>query len=237
MSMMDETYERLALANRILANEGVVDGFGHISVRHPTEPGQYLLSCSRSPALVTADDIMTFALDGTVIGADKRKPYLERFIHGALYEARDDIVSVVHNHAYEVLPFAITGSTMKPAIHVAAAIGENVPVWDIRDRFGNTDLLVTCMEHGRDLAATLGGGSTALMRGHGAVIAGGSIEQAVMTAIYLKVNAQILLAAGPLGDIEFLNDEEVRLCTKLHTKPAVVERIWDYFAQRAGKST
>ena len=152
MNEVPQAISTVVTANRILAREGIVDALGHVSLRHPEHPDRYLLSCSRSPELVVEDDIMTFTLDGEPVDGDARTPYTERFIHGALYEARPEIASVVHNHAYDVIPFGITEAPLRPVINVAAAIGEQVPVWDIRDRFGDTNSLVTNMEQGRDLA-------------------------------------------------------------------------------------
>ena len=168
MADLKQAYRDLVIANRVLAHQGVVDAYGHVSIRHPEKPDHFLLSRSRSPELVTADDIMEFTLDGKVVGDDKRPPYLERFIHGCLYEARPDVGSVVHSHAEETLAFGITGVPMKPVIHVASSMGPEVPVWDIAEKFGDhTNLLVVNTDQGRDLAKRIGPGRVALMRGHG----------------------------------------------------------------------
>src|SRR5689334_14664355 len=157
MSELDQTLRDLVIGNRILAHQNVVDGYGHISVRHPSNPEHFLLSRSRAPELVVEGDIMEFTLDGKVVGDDRRPPYLERFIHGARYEARPDVNSVVHSHAEETLAFGITNVPLKPVIHLARSMGRHVPVWDISEKFGDgTDLLVTNAEHGRDLAKRLG---------------------------------------------------------------------------------
>src|ERR1700686_1753486 len=159
--------EELVAANRILAAQEVVDAFGHVSARHPQKPDRFLLSRAKSPELVEADDIMEFILDGVAIDSRGRKGYLERFIHGALYEARPDIQSVVHSHSRSVIPFGVTGEKLRPVMHSCATIGHEVPVWDARDTFGDTDLLISDMRMGRDLARVMGNGSCALMRGHG----------------------------------------------------------------------
>ena len=224
----------LVAANRILAREGVVDGFGHVSIRHPTFPDRYFLARSRSPELVTAEDIMEFTLDGAVVGNDDRKPYAERHIHGAILEARPDVHSVVHNHSHAVLPFAVTGVPLRPLMHVAGVIGESAPVWDIADRFGETNLLVTNMAQGRDLAATLGASSVALMRGHGCAVAGGGVREAVLTAIYTQINATIQLQAMALGEVRFLSPGEVALTPETLIGPLAMERAWEYHARRAG---
>src|SRR5262249_628206 len=175
MAKLDDLIEDLVTANRILAREGVVDSFGHISVRHPDNPQRYLLSRSRAPTSIHRAAIMQFTLDGTPVDPRGRAPYLERFIHGALYEARPDVMSVVHNHSESVIPFGVTGKKIKPIFHMGASIGHEVPVWDSHDCFGDTALLVENMDMGRDLAKRIGAGGTALMRGHGATVAGKKI--------------------------------------------------------------
>ena len=156
MAKLDDLIEELVTANRILAREGVVDSFGHISVRHPDNPQRYLLSRSRAPDCIERDDIMEFTLDGTPVDPRGRAPYLERFIHGALYEARPDVMSVVHNHSESVIPFAVTAKRIKPIFHMGASIGHEVPVWDSHDRFGDTALLVENMDMGEVKFLTAG---------------------------------------------------------------------------------
>jgi HCOMODA/2-hydroxy-3-carboxy-muconic semialdehyde decarboxylase len=157
----------LVIANRILAHEGVLDAYGHVSVRNPLRPDHFFLSRSRSPELVTREDIMEFDYAGNPTPGDTRPPYLERFIHGGIYEARPDIHAVVHSHADEVLPFTIANRVLQPVIHTASDIGSRVSVWDIRDKFGDTNMLVVNPEQGRDLAQCLGPDRVVLMRGHG----------------------------------------------------------------------
>ena len=226
--------ERLVAANRILANEGVVDAFGHVSVRDPRNAQRFWLSRSRSPALVELDDLMEFSLDGAAIDARGRTPYGERMIHAAVYAARKDVQSVVHNHAYDVLPFTITNEPLRPVVHTASVIGAEIPVWDIRTKFGATDMLVRSLEQGRDLAAALGNNTCALLRGHGAVVVGASIERAVLTAIYLQVNAKVLLQALQLGPPEALSAEEIARSSETQFSPLALDRSWEYFCQRAG---
>lgn len=237
MSDLTSLLHDLAIANRILAREGVVDAFGHVSVRHPEHPDRYILSRSRSPALVTRSDLVEFTLDGEAINPDEsRSFYIERPIHGAIYEARPDIHAVIHNHAYEVIPFAVTPTPLRPILHVAGGMGVSIPVWDIRKGFGDTNLLVTTMAQGRDLAATLGGGAVALMRGHGCVVAAGGLKQAVSTAIYLQVNAALLLGALKLGEVTYLSPGEVEATAAMTALPVAVERTWEYWAARADLS-
>src|SRR5882724_1302999 len=156
MSTLAERLDDLVAANRILAREAVVDGFGHVSIRHPEEPSRFVLSCSRAPALVTAADLMEYGLDGAPLDRQGRALYAERFIHSGLYELRPDVGAVIHNHSHAVIPFGVTGVPIRPLFHLAGVIGEAPPVWDIRTRFGDTDMLVVTQEHGRDLAGTVG---------------------------------------------------------------------------------
>lgn len=224
----------LVVANRILANEGVVDAFGHVSIRHPDNPDRYLLSRSRSPELVTMDDIMEFSLDGAALDRRGRTPYGERMIHGSVYEARPDVHAVVHNHSQEVIPFTVTDVPLRAIAHTCAPIGLNIPVWDIRDSFGETDMLVVEMEQGRDLARSLGDGRVALMRGHGAVVACGTLRDAVNTAIYLQVNARQQIMAMQLGTPNFLTPKEVALATVRQASALPLDRAWEYWRNRAG---
>lgn len=227
-------FQRLIAANRILANENVVDAFGHVSVRDPRNPERFVMSRSRSPALVEFADLMEFDLEGTAIDARGRRPYGERMIHAAIYDNRPDVHSVVHHHAYSVLPFTVTNVPLRPVVHAASVIGAEIPVWDIQDDYGATDMLVRRIEQGRNLAATLADNTCLLMRGHGAVVVGTNIERAVLTAVYLQVNANVLSEAMALGDPILLSDEEIRLSTETQFSPLAVPRAWEYFCQRAG---
>jgi len=236
MSDLDRVISDLVVANRILAREGVVDAFGHISVRHPERPDRYIMSRSRAPELVTADDLMVFELDGTPVDPRGRQPYAERPIHSGLYEARPDVLSVIHNHSYDLIPFSVTRAQLRPMIHVAAPMGAHVPVWDIRDKFGEGDMLVVTPEQGRDLAEAVGEGSVALMRGHGCVVAGTSIRLAVMTAIYTQVNARLQIEALRLGEPKFMTQDEIDAMAKRQQTPIAADRAWEYWRARAGAS-
>jgi HCOMODA/2-hydroxy-3-carboxy-muconic semialdehyde decarboxylase len=234
MARLEELIEELVTANRILARENVVDSFGHISVRHPDNPQRYLLSRSRAPDCIENDDIMEFTLDGAAVDARARAPYLERFIHGALYEVRSDVVSVVHNHSESVIPFGVTGCRIRPIYHMGASVGHEVPVWDSHDHFGDTALLVENMEMGRDLAKSIGAGATALMRGHGATVAGKSIRHAVYVSVYLEVNARLQKQAMDMGEIKFLTAGEVdKVVTR--TSSYGITRAWENWCRRAGR--
>jgi ribulose-5-phosphate 4-epimerase/fuculose-1-phosphate aldolase len=235
MTVPDQILRDLVIGNRILAHQNVVDGYGHISVRHPSNPEHFLLSRSRAPELVVESDIMEFKLDGTVVGDDRRPPYLERFIHGALYEARPDVNSVVHSHAEETLAFGITDTPMPPVIHLARGIGTTVPTWDIAEKFGdNTDLLVTNTEHGRDLAARLRQASVVLMRGHGFSAVGASIPDVVRLSVYLPVNARVLTTAMRFGSFKPLARGEIEGRSGFDPGSSSYWRAWEYWARRAG---
>jgi HCOMODA/2-hydroxy-3-carboxy-muconic semialdehyde decarboxylase len=239
MSKLDYLIEDLVTGNRILAREGVVDSFGHISVRHPDDPQRYLLSRARAPDCIEKDDIMEFALDGAPVDARGRAPYLERFIHGALYEAQPDVMSVVHHHSESVIPFGVVSNMpIRPIFHMGASIGHEVPVWDSHDHFGDTALLVENMDMGRDLAKLIGGGRAALMRGHGATVAGRSIRHAVYISVYLEVNARLQQRAmdmvTDMGEVKFLTPGEVDKAAS-RTGSYGINRAWENWCRRAGR--
>jgi HCOMODA/2-hydroxy-3-carboxy-muconic semialdehyde decarboxylase len=225
----------LVIANRILANENVVDAYGHVSVRHPADPGRYFLARSLSPHMVGREDIMQFDLEGNALEGDTRQPYLERFIHGAVYEARPEVLAVVHAHAEDVLPFGISGAPLRPVIHSGSFMGGEVPVWDIRDKFGDTNLLVTNVAQGRDLALRLGANNVSLMRGHGFVAAARSLIEVVRMSVYVPRNARVQMAAMQLGALKPLSPGEIA-ARNAGYKPHSPEtwRAWEYWATRAG---
>lgn len=234
MSDLEPLIDDLVAANRILTREGIVDALGHVSARHPHDTGRYLLSRSRSPQAVEAADIMEFTLEGDAVDRSGRKPYLERFIHGAIYQTRPEVMSVVHSHSHSVIPFSVTSEKLRPIMHGAASIGPEVPVWDPRDCFGDTNLLVVNMAMARDLARTLGQGPSALMRGHGSVVAGASVRAAVEIAIFLELNARLQMSALQLGAITFLSPGEIQACAPfLKNLGGGSDRIWEYWCQRA----
>ena len=234
MSKVDFILEELVTANRILANEGIVDSFGHVSARHPDNPQRYLLSRARAPERIEHDDIVEYDLDGTAINERGRAPYLERFIHGALYEARPDVHAVVHNHSPSVIPFGVTGKKLKPLLHMCANFGHEVPIWDCRDNFGDTSLLVSDMAMGRDLARSIGARPSALMRGHGATVVGRSVRHAVFISVYLEVGAKLQMQAMAMGDIKFLSPGEVDKITA-RVSDYTLDRAWENWARRAGR--
>ena len=237
MSNLDVVFKDLVIANRILAREEVVDAYGHISIRNPENPKHFFLSRSVSPELVERDDIVELGLDGQPVRDEKRALYLERFIHAAIYEARPDIHSVVHAHAEDILPFGIAQATpLRPVIHSGSFIGANVPVWDIADKFGDTNLLVTNMDQGRDLAKCLAGNNVALMRGHGFASVGRSLIEVVRMSVYLPRNARALLHANYLvSSIQRKPPKPMEHCNRGYS-PYSTEtwRAWEFWATKAG---
>lgn len=231
---IDSTMTSLVLANRILAREGVIDDFGHVSVRHPTNPDRFLLSRSRSPELVTRDDILEFELDGTLVSDDTRRPYAERFIHGAIYMARGDVNAVSHHHARSVIPFSLTDTPLRPVFHMAAVAGATIPVWDSQPEFGDTNMLVDRLEMGHSLARALADNRAALLRGHGAVCTAPDLKAICMVSIYMKENAELLLNTLPLGAPQYLSDGEIEKTAAMLLSDMPLARAWDYWTARAG---
>jgi ribulose-5-phosphate 4-epimerase/fuculose-1-phosphate aldolase len=236
MTELNDILGDLVSANRILSHEGVVDGFGHVSVRHPDKPERFFLARSRSPELVEREDLLEFGPDGEPVKDNGPDVYKERYIHAAIFEARPDVMSVVHNHSEELLPFGVTDMPLRPVFHTAARIGPEVPVWDIADKFGDTDMLVTNMEQGRDLAAALGGNRLVLMRGHGSSVAMPALQFAVTCAIYAQANARVQMNAMMTGrTVKYLSPGELAHTADLSAPNTLgAKRIWEYYCRRAG---
>ncbi|MCF1449897.1 class II aldolase/adducin family protein [Agrobacterium vitis] len=234
MANKDSLIRDLVIANRILAHEGVVDSYGHVSVRLPDNPDRFLLSRSRSPEQVTAEDILVFDLNGEPIEKTDDALYSERVIHARIFAARPDVQAVVHGHAQDVLPFTVTDVKLEPVLHVAGIIGHKLPVWDMTDKFGDTDLLVTSNEHADDLASTLADQRVVLMRGHGFTATGPSLELAVRTSYYLKVNARLQLDALRLGPVKALSAGEIDQVLARMGSPRATPRVWANWAVRCG---
>lgn len=236
MSALKSAIDELVIANRIVAAEKVCDAFGHVSMRHPDNPERFLLSRGRAPELIEASDIMEFTLEGGT-AAGNGKPYLERFIHGAIYESRPDVQAVVHSHSYSVVPFSVIGEKLRPIMHVCATIGPDVPVWDPQVNFGDTDLLVSDIHQGRDLARALGARTSILMRGHGSTVAGASLREAVYAAVMLEINANLQLKAQAFGPVTFLTPGEIGKIRARQNKGRPGEgfdRAWQYWLRHAG---
>jgi HCOMODA/2-hydroxy-3-carboxy-muconic semialdehyde decarboxylase len=221
----------IVIGSRVLADFGVLDGFGHVSARHPTNPNHFLMSRSLAPALVTADDIMEFDLDGNPVDARGRTVFLERFIHSEIYKARPEVMSVVHTHSPGVIPFSVTKVPLRAMFHNPSFLAAGVPVWDIRKDFGDTDMLVSNPALGKSLAETLGDKPVVLMRGHGDVTVGPSVKMAVFRAYYTDVNAKLQSQAMALGgEVNYLTPGEGEKGDKINF--IVIDRIWNLWKMR-----
>ena len=232
--MTTQVLEDLALANHILVNQGVLDGFGHISVRHPHKPDRFFIARSMAPALVEVADIVEVDLDGNVHDAQGRRTYVERFIHSAIYKARPDVMSVIHSHSPAVIPFGVTGARLRPICHMSGFLGAVTPVFEIRHSAGeSTDLLISSQALGESLATTLGKANVALMRGHGSVTVGTSIKQAVYRGIYTENNARLQSEASRFGEITFLTEAEAQATSDMNDQH--LDRPWEMWKRDALK--
>lgn len=222
----------LVAANRILADQDVLDGYGHVSVRNERNPARYLLARSMAPEITTADDIMEYDLDSNPVDGRGRAMHSERFIHGEIYKVRPEVKSVVHFHAPSVVLMSVSGETLRPIYHMAGFIGEGAPLFDIRRASGQmTNMLISDGALGHALAQALGNKPVALMRGHGAVVVGESLQQAVGRSVYVKVNAEMQVQA--LGKkIDFLDPEEARLAGVMNDS---FPKDWDLWKEKAMK--
>jgi ribulose-5-phosphate 4-epimerase/fuculose-1-phosphate aldolase len=233
---LDEARSLLARANRMIANEGVLDAFGHVTIRHPTDPRRYLMSYSRGPELVQPEDILEFTLDSQIVKPVEMRLYGERVIHGEIYKARPEVNAVCHHHAPSILPFCISGAELKPVYHLGATLGEKVPFWDARDDFGNTNLIVAKPEEGASLARALGPNWIVLMRRHGATVAGKTLEELTFRTIYTARNAAMQIQANTLGIVSPLNAAETALAGEYNLRPGPVARAWEYWSARLDKA-
>jgi len=225
--------EDLVAGYRILAQQGVLDGFGHVSARHNRSANRFVMSRSLAPELVTAGDLLEFDLDGNAINANGRAPYSERFIHAEIYRARSDVGSIVHAHAPSLIPFGVTGVPLRPVYHMASFIGSGVPVFDIRKQFGMTDMLVSDSAKGRALAQTLGDKTCVLMRGHGVAVVGGTIPIAVGRSIYIEMNARIQAQAMSMsGNVTYLDPREAQKVMEAGENRGY-ERAWELWKSKA----
>jgi ribulose-5-phosphate 4-epimerase/fuculose-1-phosphate aldolase len=238
-AVIDDLVDDLVIANHILANEGVVDGFGNISVRHPNDPTLMLIARSMAPALVQAADILVCNLDGEILDAQGRRSYVERFIHSEVYRVRSDVHSVIHTHSPAIVPFGVTGGRLRPICHMSGFLGATTPVYDIRHSAGaGTDLLISSQALGRDLAKVLGVNNVALLRGHGNVVVGHSIQQSVFRAIYTESNAKLQLQAmqiaqlqGQTADyVEYLSIDEAQATSDMNDLH--LSTPWEMWKQR-----
>ncbi len=226
--------EDLVAANQILSQQGVVDGFGHVSARHEVDPACFLLARSMAPGLVTADDIMEFDLDANALDPRGRTLYVERFIHSEIYKTRPEVKAIVHSHSPSIIPFGATAVPLRPIYHMSSFLGAGVPVFEIREAGGPaSDMLIRTPELGAALARTLGSSAVALMRGHGDIVVGDTVQQVVFRAIYTEVNAKLQSEALRLGQgqAEFLNAQEAANATETNNK--VLGRAWELWRQQA----
>jgi ribulose-5-phosphate 4-epimerase/fuculose-1-phosphate aldolase len=220
------TIRELVDANHILFDRGVVDGFGHVSMRHPVRPDHFLLARSMAPALVTETDVLEFDADGAPAEAGGPAVYLERFIHSEIYRTRPDVASVVHSHSPAVVPFSVvSGTKLRPICHMCGFLGAAAPVFEIRDVAGpGSDLLIRDARLGAALAQSLGQSAAILMRGHGSTVVGGTLRQAVFRAVYTEVGARLQSEAMKLGPVTYLTEEEGEATAR--TNDAQIDRTW-----------
>jgi HCOMODA/2-hydroxy-3-carboxy-muconic semialdehyde decarboxylase len=224
--------DELVIGNRILSQQKVVDAFGHISVRHDKDPSRYVMARHLAPGLVTKSDLIVFDLDSNPVSDKSKRYYSERFIHGEIYKARPDVVSVVHCHAPELIPFGVVpGRLLQPIFHMSGFLGGGVVTFDIRGAAGMTNMLIRTPELGRALAKTLANHPVALMRGHGATLVGRSIKQVVFRAVYAALNARLQMDALRLGQPIFLADEEAQKAAEAND--GSLDRAWSYWKHEA----
>ena len=229
--MERDVLEDLAAASRILVDQGVFDAAGHVSMRHPDNPNRFLMSRSLAPALVTADDIMEFSLDCEPSDPRGRKPFIERFLHGGIYKKRPDVIAVAHGHSAAVIPFGLVATPMRATYHNAAFLAAGVPVFDIRERFGATDIVISSAEKGAALADALGDKAVLLLRAHGFVAVAPTLQSAVFRAIFTEVSARVQRQAATLGGpMAVLDEEEGRKADAINL--ATVGRSWELWKRR-----
>lgn len=233
---LSQAKQLLATANRLLDNEGVLDAFGHISMRHPERTDRFLLSVAKAPALVTPDDIVEFDMGGNAVSDTTEPLYSERVIHCGVYRRRADVKAVCHHHAPAIMPFCIIDTPLVPINQLGGAMGSQVGIWDSQDMFGDTNLLVTREEEAASLAEALGERWTVLMKRHGALVVGRNLKELVFRAVHGCDNARALAAAHMMGRVTPLTRGEARMTSELRDRP--IERCWDYWIdrlQRAGR--
>ena len=222
----------LVAGSRILADHGVLDAYGHVSARSDKRPDHFIMSRSRAPALVTAADLVEWNADSEAATGDKRKGFIERYIHGEIYRARPEVMAVVHSHSPSVIPFGVTKTKLRPIYHMGSFLWSGTPVWDIRKVREENDLLVRDRPLGAALAGALGKCNCVLMRGHGMTVIGASVQEVVFRAIYTEMNARLQLQATQLeGPIEFLSEEEGKRSTAANA--GTLERPWEVWKTNA----
>ena len=227
-----ELMDELVAANHILFDQGVVDAFGHVSVRHDRRPDRFLLARNMAPGRVTAEDIVEFDLSGQPVDANGRGVYLERFIHSEIYRARPDVQSIVHSHSHSIVPLSVVkGTRLRALFHMAGFIGKEAPVFEIRATDGDaTDLLISSPELGRALAEHFRNSDIVLMRGHGSTVVGPTVKNAVYRAVYAELNARYQLQASQLGEVTYLTEDECRAC--VDRVEGQIQRPWDLWLEQ-----
>ncbi len=233
---LNEARRELALANRIVANEGVIDAFGHVSMRHPENPNRYLLSRSRAPELVTPDDFIEYDLDSQAVRTPEHTQYSERVIHGEIYKARPEVMAVCHHHAPAFMPLLATGIDYVPVFHLGAVGGIRPPFWDQQDEFGDTNMLVVKPEEGASLARALGKNWLVLMKRHGVTVAGTSVRDCVFRSVFSCRNADFQVRAMALGKVDPLSPGETELASVISSKTTGLVRAWEYWSMRVAKA-
>ncbi|WP_083830818.1 class II aldolase/adducin family protein [Herbaspirillum lusitanum] len=228
-----QVVEDLVVANRILFNQGVVDAFGHVSVRHPGRGDRFLLSRNMAPGLVCAEDLLEFDMNAVAVQSDPPRQFLERFIHSEIYKARPEVMAVVHSHSPTVVPFTVSKSTpLRAVCHMCGFIGTQVPLFEISDEFGDgTDLLIRSAAMGASLARSLGQSDLVMMRGHGSTVVARGIREAVYRAVYTEVNASTQLRAVQLGEPHYLSDAEAKTAAKV--MDSETQRPWGLWKAKA----
>ena len=230
-----DAVEELVVANHILAHHGVVDGFGHVSVRRPDRPDRFLLARNMAPESVGADDILEFDLASDLQTPGEHRTYLERFIHGEIYAARPEVMAVVHNHSHSVIPLGVTkAEPLRSLYHMGGFLGVSTPVFEIRDARGDaTDLLISDRELGQALANSLGDGAVVLMRGHGCTVVGSTLRQAVFRAVYTEINAKLQIQAMQLGPVTYLSEGEATAAAAMND--GTLDRAWNLWTAQVGR--
>ncbi|HUC52268.1 MAG TPA: class II aldolase/adducin family protein [Xanthobacteraceae bacterium] len=231
-----DVLHQLIVTTHILANEGVLDAFGHVSVRHPHDPGRYFIPRHRAPELAEISDLVELDLNSEPVRPTQYRLYSERVIHGEIYKARPDVHAVVHHHAHAVLPYAISGRELVPVFHLGAVIGSQVPFWDQRDEFGDTNMLVVKPEEGASLARALGPHWMVLMRRHGATVAGTDLRQLAFRTVFGCHNAKLQSEAIAHGHVDRLSPGEQEITEAGQLRPMPIERAWDYWVRHVEKA-
>jgi HCOMODA/2-hydroxy-3-carboxy-muconic semialdehyde decarboxylase len=232
MKLDSALVEDLVYANRILYDQSIVDGLGHVSVRNPADPQSFLLSCNRAPGMVRRDDIVIYDLQGEPLTDTQERPYLERFIHSEIFRARPDVMAVVHSHSLSVIPFGATQIGLRPLFHMAGFLGKGSAHFEIHDHAGDSDMLIREPYLGAALAKSLGQNTCVLMRGHGSTVVASSLYQVVYRAIYAEINAKLQLHAMGLGEVRYLNETEAQLASDAND--GQIQRSWNLWKRRIG---